>query len=115
MSLSTRASARVGYRVSFIRSSRTGRPASALIKWRAAVLLLTAIFMLTAPDARAENECGPPVAEEEIVCSPSTYDPSNGNIFYGPDEANEGDFSIPALRGPLAKLRQQQTRRRFLF
>lgn len=64
-------------------------------------LALAAFFMLAAPDARAENECGPPVADEEIVCSPSTYDPANGNIFYGPDEANQGDFSI-RLTGDLS-------------
>lgn len=101
MSLSTRASARAGYHVSFIRRSRTGRPPGAPVKWRAAVLLLTAVFILTAPDARAENECGPPVAEEEVVCSSSTYDPADGNIFYGPDDANQGDFSI-RLTGDLS-------------
>ena len=40
--------------------------------------------MFTAPDARADNECGPP--EREVVCSPSTYDPAQGNIFYSHDE-----------------------------
>ena len=64
-------------------------------------LALAAFFMLATPDARAANECGPPVADEEIVCSPSTYDPANGNIFYGPDEANQGDFSI-RLTGDLS-------------
>ena len=59
----------------------------------AAALLLAALLGFAA-DARAANECGPPVAEAEIVCSPKTYDPADGNIFYGPNEANEGDFSI---------------------
>ncbi len=48
---------------------------------------------------RAENECGAPLPGGEIVCSPFNYDPSDGNIFYGPDEANEGDFSIRLTDG----------------
>ena len=93
-----RASVRIGNRSWSIRSSQTARPAGSSIRRTAAVLLLAALLGLV-PGARAENECGPPVTGEEIVCSPSTYDPANGNIFYGPDEANEGDFSIRLARG----------------
>ena len=64
----------------------------------AAIGLVQATLLGFAVDARAENECGPPVADEEIVCSSSNYDPSNGNIFYGPNEANEGDLSIRLTR-----------------
>ncbi len=80
-----------------VRISQTGRPARSAIREAVAVLLLAALLGF-ASDARAENECGPPVAGEEIVCSPSTYDPANGNIFYGPNETNEGDFSIRLTR-----------------
>ncbi|MDE0032482.1 MAG: autotransporter outer membrane beta-barrel domain-containing protein [Deltaproteobacteria bacterium] len=72
--------------------------ARSAIRETTAVLLLAALLG-SAAVARAENECGPPVADQEIVCSPSTYDPADGNIFYGPDEANEGDFSIRLTRG----------------
>ena len=72
--------------------------ARSAIRETTAVLLLAALLG-SAADARAENECGPPVADQEIVCSPSTYDPAGGNIFYGPDETNEGDFSIRLTRG----------------
>ncbi len=59
-------------------------------------LALAAVCMLTGPESRAENECGLP--EGEVVCSPSTYDPADGNIFYSHDEHGQddtsGDFSI---------------------
>ena len=52
--------------------------------------------MFTAPDARADNECGAP--EGVVVCSPSTYDPAQGNIFYSHDEngmdETSGDFAV---------------------
>ena len=67
----------------------------------AAITLALAALLGFAADARAGNECGSPVADVEIVCLPSTYDPSGGNIFYGPNEANEGDFSI-RLTGDLS-------------
>ena len=90
-----------GKRFFSIRSSKTVRPAGSPIGRTAAVFLLAAFFMLIVPDARAANECGPPVADQEIVCSSSNYDPADGNIFYGPNEANEGDFSI-RLTGDLS-------------
>lgn len=100
MHLLRRASVRVGKRSFPIRGSQAPRPAGSSIL-RTAAVLLSAALLGFASDARAENECGPPVADEEIVCSPSTYDPANGNIFYGPDETNEGDFSI-RLTGDLS-------------
>ena len=85
---------------SILRFSKPGLIAGKPIT-RTIVALLLAVLLSFATDARAENECGPPVADEEIVCSSSNYDPADGNIFYGPNEANEGDFSI-RLTGDLS-------------
>ncbi len=64
----------------------------------AAAMVLAAVGMLTAPEAWAENECGSPETGQEVVCSPSTYDPAEGNIFYSFDEngrdETSGDFTI---------------------
>jgi len=69
-----------------------------------AALALAALLGLAGP-ARAENECGPPEAGQEVVCTPSTYDPAGGNIFYSHDENGEdetdGDFTV-RLGGGLA-------------
>ncbi len=58
-----------------------------------AITLGVVVLLAFGGVARAENECGAPEPGVEIVCSPSNYDPSDGNIFYGPDESN-GDFTI---------------------
>ena len=72
---------------------------------RASAALVLATALGVAGPARAENECGLPAAGEEIVCSPSTYDPSEGNILYGHDETGEdettGDFAL-RLTGDLS-------------
>ncbi len=61
--------------------------------------------MLNASHVRADNECGAPRPGEEVVCSPSTYDPADGNIFYSHDENGEdetkGDFTV-RLAGDLS-------------
>ena len=75
---------------------RLSRPVTAL-----AVAALVGI----AGQARSENECGPPDTGREVICSPSTYDPADGNIFYSHDEDGEdetgGDFTI-RLTGDLS-------------
>ena len=98
MHLSPRSLVGVRDRISLLRSSATGRPAVAPIGKLAAAPLLT-LLLACGADAWAEHECGPPEAGVEIVCSPSNYDPSrDGNIFYGPDEANE-DITIRLSEG----------------
>ena len=60
---------------------------------------LGVIALLAVGDvARAENECGPPEPGKELVCLPSNYDPSDGNIFYGPDKAST-DITIRLTEG----------------
>ena len=65
---------------------------------RTGAALGLAALLGIAGQARAENECGPPEAGREVVCTPSTYDPAEGNIFYGHDENGEdetsGDFTV---------------------
>ena len=69
-----------------------------------AALALAALLGIAGP-AQAGNECGPPEAGREVVCSPSTYDPAGGNIFYSHDENGRdetgGDFAI-RLTGDLS-------------
>ena len=97
---STPAPVRVRNRISLFLSSKTGRPAGTFIRKATAALALGVFFILAAAEARAANECGPPEAGVEIVCSPSNYDPAGGNIFYGHDELS-GDFTI-RLTGDLS-------------
>ena len=59
----------------------------------AAVALALAALVGIAGQARAGNECGPPEPGREVVCTPSTYDPAGGNIFYGHDDT-AGDFTL---------------------
>ena len=71
-----------------------GRPAVAPIGRIAVASAVAAALLAWGADTRAEHECGPPEPGVEIVCSSSNYDPArDGNIFYGPGEANE-DFAI---------------------
>ncbi len=58
----------------------------------AAAFALAALLGI-AGQARAGNECGPPEPGREVVCTPSTYNPAGGNIFYGHDET-AGDFTL---------------------
>ena len=77
----------------------TGRPVVATVGKIAVAPVVVAALLAFGADARAEHECGPPEPGVEIVCSPSDYDSSrDGNIFYGPDEANE-DFAIRLAEG----------------
>ena len=73
-------------------------------RWKSLVADSLAAALAFAGAARAENECGTPEARQEVVCSPSTYDPAQGNIFYSYDEnsRNEtsGDFAIRLTRDP---------------
>ncbi len=72
--------------------TRRGMSARAAL---AAVALMLVALVAFGGEALAENECGPPEPGVEITCSPSNYDHSRyGNIFYGPDEANNTDFTI---------------------
>ena len=72
--------------------SRHGRTAAATV--------LLAVALSGA--ARAADECGPAEAGQPVICSPATYDPSSdGNIFYGPDDAFDDDFAI-RLTGDLS-------------
>ena len=65
----------------------------------AALLALAAALSGT---AQAAEECGPAEPGRRILCSPANYDAaSDGNIFYGPDEAREGDFGV-RLTGDLS-------------
>ena len=57
-----------------------------------ATLALAALLGI-AGQAQAGNECGPPEPGREVVCTPSTYDPAGGNIFYGHDKT-AGDFTL---------------------
>ena len=95
MAGSMSASARVRNRIS--RSTGMSNTSHGSVKVPAA-LALAAVCMFSVPDTRAENECGPPEAGQEVVCSPSTYDPSGGNVFYSYDEngmdETSGDFTI---------------------
>ena len=60
-------------------------------------LALAALLGITG-QARAGDECGSPEAGQDVVCTPSTYAPAGGNIFYSHDENGEdetsGDFTI---------------------
>ena len=102
MAASISASARVRNRMS--RSTGMSQTSHCSVKVSAA-LALAALFMLTGPDARAENECGVPDSGVEIVCSPSSYDPEGGSIIYSYDEngrdETSGDFTI-RLTGDLS-------------
>lgn len=60
---------------------------------RAGAALALAALLGAAEPARARNECGPPEAGRDVVCSPSTYDPAGGNIFYSHDENGEDETS----------------------
>ena len=60
---------------------------------RASAALALAAPIGIAGQARAGNECGPPEPGREVVCTPYTYDPAGGNIFYGHDET-VGDFTV---------------------
>ena len=71
------------------------RPARRL---RGVLVLTLAALLGIAAEARAANECGPPEARVEIVCSPSNYDPAGGNVYYGHDEWS-GDFTIRLTEG----------------
>ena len=70
---------------------RAWTPKTAIVLGMVALLALSGV-------ARAENECGAPESGVEITCSPSNYDPSDGNIFYGPDKSN-GDFTVRLTDG----------------
>ena len=72
------------------------RPARRL---RGVLVLTLAALLGIAAEARAANECGPPEARVEIVCSPSNYDPAGGNVYYGHDESGAGDFTIRLTEG----------------
>ena len=61
-----------------------------------------AVSVALCAGSRAAEECGPADAGRTLVCSPGTYDPAtDGNIFYGPDDAFEGDLGI-RLTGDLS-------------
>ena len=98
MILSARAPADVRDRIVSWHGRATAGPSGATIAKRIVAPALAALLSCGA-DARAEHECGPPEAGEDIVCSPANYDPSaDGNIFYGPDEANQ-DIAITLSEG----------------
>ena len=63
-----------------------------------AALALVGTLTLNVSHVQADNECGAAQSGEEVVCSPSTYDPAGGNIFYSHDENGEdetsGDFTV---------------------
>ena len=80
--------------------ARLARQASKVGARVVALVLMVAALLAGGDVARAENECGPPEPGVELTCTPSNYDSdTDGNIFYGPDEANEGDFSIRLTDG----------------
>ena len=80
------------------RGSRSCAPGARRRQSRAGAALALAALLAATGQARAANECGPPEAGREIVCTPSTYDPADGNIFYSFDASGEdetdGDFTV---------------------
>ena len=79
--------------VGMLRRFRPGIAGTGRRLSRAAAALALAALVGIAGQARAGNECGPPEPGREVVCTPSTYDPAGGNIFYGHDET-AGDFTL---------------------